>query len=115
MLKKIGIPLLTLAAMVILVPAPKANAEVRFGISVGRPGYSYPVDPYAYSSPYPNGYYSYPAYPSYQAPVYGYSYNNRRGHEYNNEYQEHRRRDSRGREWREQGRRDHDDHGRYGR
>jgi len=113
MLKKIGIPLLTLAAMVVLVPTPKANAEVRFGISVGRPAYSYPVDPYAYSSPYPNGYYSYPAYPSYQAPVYGYSYNNRRRLE--REYLERRRRESRGHEWRDQGRRDRHDHDRHGR
>ena len=114
MLKKIGIPLLTLAAIVILVPAPKASAAVRFGISVGRPAYSYPVDPYAYSSPYPNDYYGYPAYPSYQAPIYGYSYNNRWRHEYRGDM-ERRRRDSRQHEWREQGRRDHHDYGRYGR
>jgi hypothetical protein len=113
MLKKIGIPLLTLAAIVTLVPAPKANAEVRFGISVGRPAYSYPVDPYAYSSPYPNDYYGYPAY---QAPVYGYSYsyNNRREREYR-EAMERRRRESRRHEWREQGRHDRHDDGRYGR
>jgi hypothetical protein len=108
MLKKIGIPLVALAAMVILVPAPKASAAVRFGISVGRPAYSYPVDPYAYSSPYTNDYYSYP---SYRAPIYGYSNDNRRGHE-DHEYLEHRRRESREHEWRgNEGRERHD----YGR
>ena len=111
MLKKIGIPLLALAAAVILVPAPKANAAVRFGISVGRPAYSYPVDPYAYSSPYPNDYYGYPAY---QAPIYGYSYNNRRGYE-DHEYLENRRRESREHEWRGNEQREHRDYGRYGR
>jgi len=105
MLKKIGIPLVVLAAMVTLVPAPKASAAVRFGISVGRPAYSYPVDPYACSSSYTNDYYSYP---SYQAPIYGYSYDNRRGHE-EHEYLEHRRRESR--EWREHQGREHRDNG----
>jgi hypothetical protein len=105
MLKKIGIPLVALVAMVTLAPAPKASAAVRFGISVGRPAYSYPVDPYAYSSPYTNDYYSYP---SYQAPIYGYSYDNRRGHE-EREYVEHRRSESR--EWREHQGREHRDNG----
>ena len=105
MLKKIGIPLLALAAMVTVVPAQKANAAVRFGITIGRPAYSYPVDPYAYSAPYANDYYSYPAY---QAPVYGYSYNNGRGHE----YVERRGRESRQNEWRGREQRDHRDFGR---
>jgi len=105
MLKKIGIPLLALAAMVTVVPAQKASAAVRFGITIGRPAYSYPVVPYAYSSPYANDYYSYPAY---QAPIYGYSYNNGRGHE----YVERRGRESREHQWRGHEQRDHRDFGR---
>lgn len=105
MLKKIGIPLLALAAMVTVVPAQKASAAVRFGITIGGPAYSYPVAPYAYCSPYTNDYYSYP---SYQAPIYGYSYRNRRGHE-EHEYLEHRRSESR--EWREHERHEHRDNG----
>jgi len=105
MLKKIGIPLVALAAMVTLVPAPKASAAVRFGITIGQPAYSHPVDPYAYSSPYTNDYYGYPAY---QAPVYGYSYKNWRAHE----YQERRRRESRERDWRGHEQRDRRDHDR---
>ena len=114
MLKKIGIPLMALAAMVTLVPTPKANAAVRFGISVGRPAYSYPVDPYAYSSPYANDYYGYQGYPSYQAPIYGYSYNNRRAVE-EHEYWQNRRRESREHEWRGHERGERRDYGRYGR
>lgn len=64
MLKKIGIPLLMLAAMLILIPAPQAKAGVRFGVAVGGPAVV--VGGPAYVAPAP-GYY--PAYP-YSAPVY---------------------------------------------
>ena len=60
MLKKLGIPVLGLVAMLTLVSPPKANARVRFGVTVGSPyyyTYSAPY-PYVYSYPYP--YYTYP-------------------------------------------------------
>src|SRR5579864_8351583 len=56
MLKKIGLPFLALAALLMVVPAQKANAAVRFGVVVGGPVYAYPAYPgpyaYPYSSPY---------------------------------------------------------------
>jgi hypothetical protein len=93
MLKKIGIPLLALAGMMVLIPTPKASAAVRFGVVVGGgPRYAYPVYP-AYPDAYAPDYYNgYPAY-SYPAPTYDYPYNSYRGHE-GHEYMEHRR------EWR---------------
>ena len=67
MLKKIGIPILTLAAMLILIPAPQARAGVRFGVYIGGPAYvaTAPVYPYAYP-----------------APAYVYPYATWRGHAY---------------------------------
>lgn len=107
MLKKIGIPLLALAGMMVLIPAPKANAAVRFGVVVGSgPAYGYPAYP-AYPDAYAPDYYNgYPAY-SYPAPAYVYPYNSYRRHE-GHEYFEHRR-EFRGREnnrWREWNRHD---------
>jgi hypothetical protein len=80
MLKKIGIPILTLAAMLILIPAPQAKAGVRLGVYVGGPAYVAPAPVYPYAYPAP-GYY--PAYP-YPAPVYVAPYVNwgRGGHVY---------------------------------
>jgi hypothetical protein len=47
-LKKLGLPILALAGMMMFVGVPKADAAVRFGIGIGVPyGYSYPY-PYAY-------------------------------------------------------------------
>lgn len=42
MLKKIGLPLLAMAAMLIVMPAPQAKAGVRFGVAVGGPVYVAP-------------------------------------------------------------------------
>jgi hypothetical protein len=86
MLKKIGLPLLTLAAMLIVMPAPQAKAGVRFGVYLGGPAYVAPAPVYPYPAPgYYNaysGYYNaYPAYP-YVAPGYVYPYNTWRGHDY---------------------------------
>jgi hypothetical protein len=78
MLKKIGIPLLTLAAMLILIPAPQANAGVRFGVYVGGPAYVAPAPVYPYAYPAPGYYNAYPAYP-YPAPAYVYPYATWRG------------------------------------
>src|SRR3979409_694046 len=64
-LKKLGLPVLALAGVMMFVGAPKADAQVRFGVYLGGPTY-----PYAYS--YPNGY-AYPYYDPYAYP-YGYSY-----------------------------------------
>ena len=62
--KKLGLPILALAGLMMFAGAPKADAAVRFGIGIGVPyGYSYP---YAYGYP---GYYPY-AYPY----AYGYGY-----------------------------------------
>jgi hypothetical protein len=108
MLKKLGIPVMALAALLLLFAPHPAKAEVHFGVYLGAPVYSYPaypVDPYAYSYAYPySDYYSYPyAYATpYVAPYYGYSYrsgNNWREHE-RHEFREHERH-----EMREHGRR----------
>jgi len=110
MLKKIGIPALALCAMMVLIPPPRANAAVRFGVFIGGPVYGYPAYPAPPPPPvYYNAYPAYPVYPyagaAYVYPYrYGYSYRNRpywRGREYRG-YREHYRnewRDSRGR-WR---------------
>ena len=110
MLKKIGIPALALCAMMVLIPPPRANAAVRFGVFIGGPVYGYPVYPAPPPPPvYYNAYPAYPVYP-YAGPAYvypyryGYSYRNRpywRGRDYRG-YRKHYRndwRDSRGR-WR---------------
>ncbi|MGA3044539.1 MAG: hypothetical protein ABSF54_27515 [Bryobacteraceae bacterium] len=55
MLKKLGIPVLLLAAALTATPA---KAAVRFGVGIGGPVYA-PAYPYAYS-PYYYGYYGYP-------------------------------------------------------
>jgi hypothetical protein len=108
MFKKIGLSSIALAAMLMLAAPPRASAKVRFGVSVGRPVYSYPVDPYAYNYPYnyqydPYGYqgynYAYPntpyVTPYYSAPYYSFGFGwggNQYGHERHEyrERQEHR-------------------------
>ncbi len=90
MLKKIGIPLLTLAAALILIPAPQAKAGVRIGVAVGgpavvvgAPAYVAPAPVYPVPAPAPGYYNAYPAYP-YPAPVYvaPYAYWGWGGHAY---------------------------------
>ena len=102
MLKKIGLPILALAAMLVLIPAPKASAAVRFGVYVGGPVYAYPAYPYPAPPPYYNAYPPYPAY-EYPAPAYVYPYaywgGYWRGHD-RHEYYEHRDRGWHGHEWR---------------
>ena len=51
MLKKVGLPLLALAALLMVMPAQKANAAVRFGVAVGGPVYAYPAYPGPYAYP----------------------------------------------------------------
>jgi hypothetical protein len=58
-LKKIGIPVLALFALMVVVSPPQANAAVRFGVVIGGPVYRAPVP----VSSYP-----------YVAPDYGYGY-----------------------------------------
>jgi hypothetical protein len=101
MLKKVGIPLLTLVAMLLLVPVPKAIAGVRFGVIMCGPAYVAPAPVYPYPAPAPGYYNAYPAYP-YSAPGYVYPYNGRRGYGYHG-YPEHR-----GHDWRERGPREHE-------
>jgi hypothetical protein len=69
MLRKFGLSAIAFLALLLLMPAPHANAAVRFGVTVGVP--AYPVAPYSYNYAdpyayppayaYPNGYYEYPA------------------------------------------------------
>ena len=103
MLKKVGFPLLALAALLMIVPAQKANAAVRFGVVVGGPVYAYPAYPGPYAYPYSEPYYN--GYPQYVAPApgYVYGYGGWRGHEWR-EHREH--------EWREHERREHEWRGR---
>jgi len=92
MLKKLGIPVLALGAIMVLIPPPRASAAVRFGVFIGGPVYGYPAYPVY---PYAGAAYVY-------AYRHGYSYRNRpywrgreyRGYRYRNDW-----RDSRGR-WR---------------
>ena len=84
MLKKIGFTTAALFGLLLMGSARPAKAEVHFGIYLGAPAYTYPVDPYAYSYPYG---YSGPAYvyrqPAYVAPyAYGYTYRNRDRRDY---------------------------------
>jgi hypothetical protein len=104
MLKKIGIPVMALAAMLILMTPPQASAAVRFGVYLGGPVYAYPAYP-AYAYPNPGYYNAYPAYP-YPAPAYVYPYSTWRRHEYR-EFRDRRH------EWREHEWREHEGRGRY--
>ena len=81
MLKKIGLPLLALATMLIVMPTPQAKAGVRFGVAIGGPVYvapapvvPAPVYPPAYVAPAPGYYNPYPVYPYPVAPSYVYPY-----------------------------------------
>jgi uncharacterized membrane protein YgcG len=65
-LRKLGLPILALAGVMMFVGTPKADAQARFGVYLGGPAY-----PYAY--PYPYGY-GYPYYYDPYAYPYGYSY-----------------------------------------
>ena len=102
MLKKIGIPVLALCAMMVLIPPPRANAAVRFGVFIGGPVYGYPAYPPPPPPP-PVYYHPYPAYPvyPYPAPVYVYPYRYRPywrgGYEYRG-YRGYRRDEGRERE-----------------
>lgn len=95
MLKKIGLPVLALFALLILVPVPQAQARVHIGIGIGVPAYPvYPAYPaYSYTAPYGYGYpgYSYP----YAAPYYPYAYGYN-GRRYYGGFRGHAHRDGRG-------------------
>ena len=71
MLRRIGLPLLALAAILMFATPKHADARVGFGVFVGP---SYPAYPYAYSYPYA---YPYPGYyydPYYYPNAYSYPY-----------------------------------------
>jgi hypothetical protein len=72
MLKRLGIPLVALLALLMIVSPTPANAKVRFGVGIytGPPVYSYPAYPYAYPYPYSDYYYDY----GYGYPVYPRAY-----------------------------------------
>ena len=74
MLKKLGLPVLALAAMLALANPSKADAKVRFGVYVGTPGY--------YSYTYPNTYYAPYPYYAYPGPVYVYPHWHRSHYHY---------------------------------
>ena len=67
-LKKIGVPILALAAVLALMSPRPADAAVRFGVYLGGP--VYPTYPYAYPYSYYDPYYRPYVYPY----SYGYSY-----------------------------------------
>jgi hypothetical protein len=52
MLKKIGLPVVALLGMLAFAPH-QAKAEVRFGVAIGRPAYTYPVYPAPVYRAYP--------------------------------------------------------------
>ena len=83
MLKKIAIPSILLAVMLLLISAPQANAKVRFGVYVG-PSYTYAPYPYVYSYPY--GYYYPPVVRYYRPPTYVYPYRHHHHRYYYNGY-----------------------------
>ncbi len=83
MLKKIGLPMLALAAITAFAAPQAAQAQVRFGVSVGAPVYGYPAysaPVYTAPAPYPYGYvapYAYPYYgyaPAYVGPPVGFGF-----------------------------------------
>jgi len=67
--KKLSLPIIALAGMLMFVGPPKADARVHFGVYWGGPAYPYVYDPYPYY-----GYrYVYP-YDAYGYYYYGYPY-----------------------------------------
>jgi hypothetical protein len=72
-LKKLGLPIVALAGMMMFVGAPKADAAVRFGVYLGGPvyPYAYPYPYYGYRYAYPYGYGYYHRYPYYPYRFYG--------------------------------------------
>jgi len=95
MLRKSIIAAVILGALLLLAPH-SASAQVRFGVTVGSPGY-YNYFPYSYpvsSNPtyvYPSYVYRYPAYSSYYvAPRYVYRY--KKHHHDRDDWDRHRRR-----------------------
>lgn len=76
MLKKIGFTTAALFGLLPMGNAKPAKADVRFGVYLGAPAYSYPVAPYSYTYPDPYAYgYSAPGY-VYRAPAYVAPYSN---------------------------------------
>jgi hypothetical protein len=100
MLRKSIIAAVILAALLLLAPH-SASAQVRFGVTIGDPRYSY--GPGYYSSYYP---YSYPVYtgPTYVYPQFVYRYPVYPNHyvdpRYVYKYRRHHRRDDWDRRWR---------------
>jgi uncharacterized membrane protein YedE/YeeE len=72
MIKKIGLPLIALTAVLAFAAPKQADARVRFGVSIGAPVYVGPAPYVPYAYPGYNPYYAAP-YPAYVAPgpVYG--------------------------------------------
>ena len=107
MLKKLGLPLLFVPAMLMVVGTAPASAGVHIGVYLGGPSYVAPPPVYYEPDYGPPRYYA-------PAPVYGYGYvrprfYDRRDEDYGRrrEYRERegRERDYREHEWRERGNR----------
>ena len=71
MIKKIGLPLIALTAMLAFATPKQADARVRFGVAIGGPVYTAPV-PYGYPYYGPYGGYVSPYYSPYYTAPYGY-------------------------------------------
>jgi hypothetical protein len=71
LLRKLGVPAMALAGVLMLFSPSSANARVRFGVRIGGP---YPV--YTYPYPYYDPYYAYPYGYTYGGPyaTWGYGY-----------------------------------------
>jgi hypothetical protein len=67
MIKKIGLPLIALTAVLAFTTPKQADARVRFGVSIGAPVYAGPAPYVPYGYPAYNPYYAAP-YPAYVAP-----------------------------------------------
>ena len=67
MIKRIGLPLIALAAVLAFATPKQADARVRFGVSIGGPAYVGPAPYVPYGYPAYNPYYAAP-YPAYVAP-----------------------------------------------
>ena len=72
MLKKVGLPLIALSGMLAFAAPKQADAQVRFGVSIGAPvygpAYVAPAPVSSYNYPYYDPYYVAP-YPTYIAPA----------------------------------------------
>jgi len=87
LLRKLGIPAVALAGMLMFFSPSSANARVRFGVQIGVP--AYPV--YTYPSPYYEPYYVYPYGYTYVGPYATFGWGHHHHRVYRHEYRYYRR------------------------